>query len=539
MMRLANIELPVQNKVLQSYYTNSDFLHTYFDYSTEKASYKERVAELEGRRFNRHGLSDAIHSFMQPFGISDLAQQHIDELAEDAVAVVGGQQAGILTGPLYSVHKAISVILLAKQKRQELGVPVVPVFWVAGEDHDLNEINHVHVEANGSIKKEQIKDQFVLKLMASDARYDQEEMTTFVRTIFGEFGETIHTKDLLVEVLEAVEMENTFTGFFVRLMNGLFADSGLLFIDAAYEPLRMLESDYFCQLIEASEEIASSIVKKEDQFANDGFGTPIKAQEEAAHLFYVHETGRLLLTRRNGEFVNDHAGLRLTKEKLLQIAKNEPAKLSNNVVSRPLMQDLVLPVLAFVGGAGEIAYWAILKEAFHAIGIKMPLVVPRMSITFLSKDVQKALKEKSFTVADVMNGDLVQARLDFIDTMRNDRFLNAIGLVEEQLITAYEEVAQTLGEDEKAMQLFVQKNLVMHKRQFNYLKEKSEDELIIKHEVALRAYNCLETQLIPNGHLQERIYTPYLYLNQYGPDLINDMLRLPLEIDHLHKVIEL
>lgn len=538
-MKLDNIILPMQNKILHSYNTNKEFVHTYFDYANEESSYPQRVEELSGRIYNRQGISETIRSFMKPFGLSETANQHIEELSNDALVVVGGQQAGVLTGPLYSVHKAITVILLAKKQREALGIPVVPVFWVAGEDHDIHEINHVHIEANGQIMKEQIKDKFVLKLMASDAVFNQQDMATYVENIFGNFGETVHTKALLAEVLEAVEKEETFTGFFVRLMNGLFADEGLLFIDSAYQPLRELESNYFCRIIEATEEIATSVVEKEEQFTRDGFGTPIGAEEDAVHLFYVHETGRMLLSRRNDYFVNDSAGLRFSKEELLQIAKEDPSRLSNNVASRPLMQDLVFPVLAFVGGAGEIAYWAVLKAAFHAIGIKMPIIVPRMSITLVSRNTQKALEEKSFTVEDVMSGNVVPARLAFLDELRDDRFVTAIDTIEEKLIVEYEEIGQILGQDEKMMHELVRKNLQYHKSQFNYLKEKSEDALLIKHEVALRIYDRMETELFPTESLQERIYTPYVYLNSYGPTLIKDLLQLPFEMDDLHKVIYL
>ena len=140
----------------------------------KKVHYPERLKELTNRTFERRQLAETIRSFMEPFGISANATKHIDELAENAVAVVGGQQAGILTGPLYSVHKAITVILLARKQREKLGVPVVPVFWVAGEDHDLNEINHVYTETEGRATKHQYREKFVLKLMASDATYDKE-----------------------------------------------------------------------------------------------------------------------------------------------------------------------------------------------------------------------------------------------------------------------------------------------------------------------------------------------------------------------------
>jgi bacillithiol biosynthesis cysteine-adding enzyme BshC len=240
-MELKQVALPVKNKVMQSYNNDQDFIHTFFDYKNKESSFQERLIELDNRTFQRGKLAETIHSFMEPFGISDTASRHITELSENAVVIVGGQQAGILTGPLYSVHKAITVILLARKQREVLNVPVVPVFWVAGEDHDLNEINNVYTAANDRAVKNQYREKFVLKLMASEAAYDKEKMALFVQGVFATYGETAYTKDLLSEVLEVVERENTFTGFFVRLMNGLFEEEGLLFIDSAYKPLRELE----------------------------------------------------------------------------------------------------------------------------------------------------------------------------------------------------------------------------------------------------------------------------------------------------------
>ena len=420
-MELETLALQEKNKVMQSYNNDKEFLHTFFDYENEESSYPERLKELAGRTFERRQLAETIRSFMEPFGISANATTHIEELAENAVAVIGGQQAGILTGPLYSVHKAISVILLAKKQREKLGVPVVPVFWVAGEDHDLNEINHVYTETEGRATKNQYRENFVLKLMASEAKYDKQLMASLVKDIFGKFGETAYTKDLLDEVLVAVEQEESFTQFFVRLMNGLFKEEGLLFIDSASKQLRELEKSYFAHLIEESDQLAKAISNKEELFAEKGFGSPIGAEMDAANLFYIHDTGRVLLSRKDGYFVNDSSGLRFSKADMLRIAKEEPWLLSNNVATRPLMQDMVFPVLAFVGGPGEIAYWAVLKEAFHHLGMKMPIIVPRMSMTLVTPQVKHALDEKSFTIDDVMSGAVFIAREQFVSGLHDER----------------------------------------------------------------------------------------------------------------------
>lgn len=538
-MKLELMALPEQNKIMQSYYNDRNFLHTYFDYENSESSFPKRYEELSGRSFNRHGIAETVRMFMEPFGISESAAQHIDELENDAVTVIGGQQAGILTGPLFSIHKAISVILLAKKQRAALGVPVVPVFWVAGEDHDLNEINHVYTESDGHVRKKQIREKFVLKVMASDAVFDQEDMAVFVEEIFSNFGETAYTKPLLEEVLNTVKLETTFTGFFVRLMNGLFAEEGLLFIDSAYKPLRELEREYFMMLIKNSASIAELVVSKEKQFDFDGFGNPLEAQENAANLFYLHETGRVLLSRRNGYFVNDSAGIRFTEEELLSIAKEKPELLSNNVATRPLMQDLVFPVLAFVGGPGEIAYWALLKETFHLFGLKMPIIVPRMSLTLVTRRTAKSLNERSFTFEDVLTGKVAIAQQAYINELRDERLSLAINSAEKLLIAEYEKMGDIVGEEDVMMNKLVQKNLAFHTTQFNYLKGKAEDALLIKHEVALRKFSGIEAELFPDETLQERVYTPYMYLNSYGPELIKDLLRLPMEFDGKHKVVYL
>ncbi|MEK3935197.1 bacillithiol biosynthesis cysteine-adding enzyme BshC [Sporosarcina sp. FSL W7-1349] len=538
-MELQEMTLPIKNKVMQSYQHDHGFVHTFFDYVNKQEAYPERLEELSGRTYRRTELAEVIQSFMEPFGISEAARRHIAELGDKAAVVIGGQQAGIMTGPLYSVHKAITVILLAKKQRVELETPVVPVFWVAGEDHDLNEINHVYTESGGRIAKSQYPENYILKLMASDATYDKKKMESFIREVFGKFGETSYTKRLLDEVLAAVGNEDNFTGFFVRLMNGLFQEEGLLFIDSAYPALRQLESEYFLRFIETSPELARLIHDKEQAFEREGFGTPIMAQEDAAHLFYVHETGRILLSRENGEFVNRASGIRFSKRELLRIAETEPWLLSNNVASRPLMQDMVFPVLAFVGGPGEIAYWAVLKDAFHHLGMKMPIIVPRMSMTLVTPQVNQELEKRSFSVVDVINGAVGKTRESFIESLSDERFESFIVETERLLTEQYGKIAAHLGQEYPTVEKLADKNLGFHLKQLGYLQDKKEEADLLKNDAVLRSFDLLESELFPNGGLQERVYTPYGYMNEYGPYLIQDLLKLPFTIDSSHKVVYL
>ncbi|GKV64287.1 MULTISPECIES: bacillithiol biosynthesis cysteine-adding enzyme BshC [Sporosarcina] len=538
-MELDTIELPGKNKLMEAYRQDSQFNHRFFDYEITAAGYEERAKELTQRAYQREELAALIESYMKPYGISELAAQHIKELSLDALVVIGGQQAGVLTGPLYSVHKAISVILLAREQRDVLEKPVVPVFWIAGEDHDINEINHTYTAQDGKAVKRQFKQSSILKSMASDTVYDQKEMHAYIKKIFKSYGESAYTNKLLQNVLKTAEEQQSYTGFFTALMNQLFSDHGLLFLDAAYKPLRQLESAYFSQMIENAADMAASIYSTEQDLNSLGYDKPIESEEQDANLFYVHDTGRVLL-KRNGEmFVNEQIGLSFSQQEMHELAEKEPWLLSNNVATRPLMQDLVFPVLAFVGGPGEIAYWSLLKESFHKLGIRMPVIVPRISITLISRQVQEALKMSDVTIRQVLDHQLPQLQKQWLDEQKDETFDALIDESREQLHAQFEKMQAHLKEQDQGLLQVLDKNLQFHEKQFSYLKKMKEQSLLRKHQVQYRRYQILSEQLYPEGSLQERLYSPYFFINQFGEGFIDELLRQPYCFDGKHQLVYL
>jgi len=203
------------------------------------------------------------------------------------------------------------------------------------------------------------------------------------------------------------------------------------------------------------------------------------------------------------------------------------------------MQDMVFPVLAFVGGPGEIAYWAVLKEAFHHLDMKMPIIVPRMSMTLVTPQVKHALDEKNFTFEDVMSGAVSTAREQFASGLMDERFDSVMDETEKILGQQYEKIAEFAEQQGPMMQELLEKNLRFHTKQLDYLKGKAEEAVLLKHDAELRTFGILEGELFPEGVLQERLYTPYTYLNSYGSTLIRDLLGLPFEMDGTHKIIYL
>ena len=537
-MKLEQISLPVNNVVLADYWEKEANIHSFFSYPFEQQSFAKRASVLQKRFYKREALAKVIRSYMERFGVSEQAENHLRELEKGAFAIVGGQQAGVLTGPLYSVYKAITVILLANEQRRLLDIPIVPIFWVAGEDHDIEEINHTYTVVNGDVQKRSYSKRSTKKTMASAMEIDQEMMEQLIVKVFKDFGETAYTEELLNEVLEVSRNSKTFTDFFTSLMNRLFAKYGLLMIDAAYEPFRKFESEYFERLIEHNEEISRVVVEQEQALQQAGYGKPIEASIHNANLFYVRDGERFLLERKDGYFVNVLAHVKLSKEELIEIAKISPEKLSNNVVTRPLMQEMTLPVLAFVGGPGELAYWATLKRAFDVLGLEMPILAPRLNISIVTRKIQPLLELHQVTFEDVVAGKVTTLKERFIDSVQNQQALSHVDEMQKTLISQYELLNTQLVNDDVSLKKIIEKNKILHIKQFDYLKNKISEQTLQKHDVAIRQFNTIDSEIQPNNGWQERAFNPYQMLNQYGPTFIDDLIQLPMTISPQHYIVK-
>lgn len=538
-MKLEQISLPVNNKLVADYWAEKAKIHAFFDYQYNAEAFVARADYLQNKTYQSTELATVVRKYMKRFGMTQQTEQHLSELEAGALVVVGGQQAGVLTGPLYSVHKAISVVLLAKEQREKLQMPVVPVFWVAGEDHDLEEINHTYTIVEASPKKRGYSERSRRKTMASTTELNKEAMEQLVRTVFYDFGETAYTDALLQNVLQHLQERTTFTDFFAALMNELFAKHGLLMIDAADEDFRCYEREFFKKIIVHNEEIAQVVVAQEQKLAEAGYGTPIEASRQNANLFYVEEGERFLLERKAGYFSNVLAHVKLTTEDMLQLAEQTPEKLSNNVVTRPLMQEMTLPVLAFVGGPGELAYWATLKDAFAVLDLQMPIFAPRLSMTIKTPQVEQLLLHHACAVEDVVAGQLETKKAAFIARVQDDESMAQLDEMSRVLTEQYDALLNHLQNEELHVDKIIEKNKAYHAQQFHYLRQKIAQQVLEKHQVAIRQFNLLQSELMPNGGLQERVYTPYQYLNYYGPSLIDEIMALNLGINAHHNVISL
>jgi len=544
-MEIVNLSLPATNRFASAYLEQSDDVMSFFHYRFNNlADDSKRLAELSTRKFPREELAEYIEKFMDRFPTSPAVKTSLNKLKKpESVVVIGGQQAGILTGPLFSIHKIISVIKLAQEKERQLGIPVVPVFWIAGEDHDFQEVNHVFVPVNQKMDKWTYPERVWEKKMVSDIKLNKQVCLSWVKNVIENFGETKHTKTLLDFAGHLIEKSDTFVDFFAQIIMELFKDSGILLVDSGDPNFRLLQQDLFIEQINHHQDITLALLEQQKKIQNSGFPLAIEATEESANLFYYDRkhNERILLEYDSiiEQFVGKNGTVSFTKNELVGMAKANPAQLSNNVVTRPLMQELLFPTLAFIAGPGEIAYWAELKLVFEHFEMKMPQIVPRLNITFLDRSVETDIEELELALVDVLKEGTKGAEERFLESIK-DREIDALfQTARELLLEQYRLIEQKTVRVDSGLLPLLNKNEAILLKEINFMQSKLENAVKFKFDITLNKFNRVNLALRPGGSPQERIWNVFYYLNQYGMDFLSNVMRLSFEFDGKHKVIKI
>lgn len=516
-MQINPIKLKNLDQLIKDYRHDNNKIMRYFDYHPFN-DYQQRVQDLKDREFNREQLTNALYQLNKEWHAPQSTYQNIKRLkSNDSVVVIGGQQAGLLTGPLYTVNKIISIIQLAKQQEEALGVPVIPVFWIAGEDHDFDEINHIYnLEASGMIQHK-TRQRVVDKRSISNITIDQKETKSWLNNIFTELAETTFTKSIYEVVEQSLALSKTYVDFFARLIFQLFEKDGLVLMDSGSKYIREIERDYFIKMIENQSDISTSVYQSYQKLSQEGYSVMLDVEKNDAHLFYQKDNERILLEKNvHDEWIGKQNEVKLTTDELIDVAKETPYLLSNNVVSRPLMQELLFPTLAFVGGNGEISYWAVLRSAFQAIGLKMPPVVPRLSFTYINPTTLKLMNKFSLSSEDVLGNRIGEKKGNWLAAQHHppikwmvDQLKQTIDRAHAPLRSVAQELRTDLGD-------LADKNLVYLYQNIDYLEKKMVATLEEKFTKELADFELIDDTLNPLGVLQERIWNPLPLLNQYG-----------------------
>lgn len=536
-MRIDPIKLKGQSKLIEDYRTNDQRIMQFFDY--HPTNYKTRVTELQQRSFQREALVDVLRTMNQRWDAPKQTFETIEQLKdENSVVVIGGQQAGLLTGPLYTINKVISLIQFARKQQTALNTPVIPLFWIAGEDHDFAEINHIYLPMKNKMTKFPINQHVQERLPVSDTDIHTTDAQLWIEQLFRELPETNHTKDFYETIINCLNESQTYVDFFARLIFHLFPDEDLILLDSGDSSLRKIESEYFIRFIEKQQDIANGIYEASQRLRRVGYTVVLDAEVDDAHLFYHQNNERILLKRlETGEWEGKQGEVLFTTNELKDIALNNPELLSNNVATRPIMQELLFPTLAFIGGHGEISYWALLKDAFHSFDIKMPLVVPRLSFTYVDRHIEKLLTAYKVTLSEAINDGVHLDKMNWLASHEDPPIHQMIEAMKATISSSHQPLRQVAYNIRPDIGELADKNLYHIQANIDFLERRMRQALNKKYEKPLNDFDMLMLHLHPEGGLQERVWNILPIINKYGQEFIQQLVDQTCSFNEDHYVV--
>lgn len=496
---------------------------------------------------------EEVLAFNNALGAGEKTKAHIEKLSQGSFAVVTGQQAGIFTGALYTVYKAITTIKLAREYEAVLKAPVVPVFWIASEDHDFQEIHMLKHYANGKLSTyaiEKSAGNVIEKYLPPVLKMDQlkasvghlkvnQAVEDAISTLLGQ-AEPDELENLEKLLKTTFVKEDTLSNWFGKIMAKLFSDYGLVFIDPMSEAIRTAEIPLFRNALGEMDRIQNGLAKQTETVKNMGFNPSLEFDPSGLNLFYYMEGERLAVKKRADEFyINALSGeVVFTKEALEQAIESEPNRFSTNVVLRPVAQDMLFKTLAYVAGPGEISYYTQLKDVYPAFGMTMPIIYPRENFTVLTEQVSEKMDDLGIDPQALLicGAEGVRDRiLDLNDDIRIDesfeQYIEMVSAGYDALIQKIETISPDIHE-------FTEKNKGMILNQIAYLQEKAHRFHRRNHKDILKQISDIEMQIVPEGGLQERTLSVIQYYGRKGTDFI-DYLVNEMPLDVAHRIIKL
>lgn len=501
---------------------------------------QERAAWLDSQsdsRVDRSRLTEVLRSYNAKFNHHEAVRRSLELLEQPETLVIsGGQQSGLFTGPLLVIYKIITTITAAREASEELGRPVVPLFWIAGEDHDWDEVNHTYVlDRSGEVVKLKIEAEETGRSPVSYIPVGEE---SFARPLeqLGELLQESEFKQEIMELASNAARQGSMTSAFAEMIGDFFGRFGLILLDSADPALRALEKPLFRTLIEKNDDLEAAYHKTADDIFSSGYELQADVAAGGANLFYIHEGMRLLLVKKDGSFTDRKGHVAFSKEELLELLERHPERFSNNVLTRPLMHEYLLPVLATVLGQGEISYWGITGRAFAELGMKMPPILPRMSYTVVEGTLHKHMEKYGLTFEDVREG-LEEKKRSWLESQDELQLGRKFAEVKASFASMYDPLIEEIGTVQAGLLKLGAANKEKILDQIDFLEGKVVSAMAKQSEAALRQWERIECSLMPLGRLQERVYNVTYYLNKYGLSWLEHLLELPADYSGTHRVL--
>lgn len=480
------------SKLINDYLDQKPELKPLYNHFPTLENFERQIIEKQANfdNQNRIPLVETLKKQYQNIEISDSTKQNIELLAlSNTFTITTGHQLNLFSGPLYFLYKIISTINLTKELK--LKYPAnnfVPVYWMATEDHDFEEINYFNFKGK--------KFRWNKESTGPVGRLSTEGLAEFFEIYAAELGSSTNAGVIKKLFEEAYLKHGNLADATRFLANSLFANYGLVILDADDANLKQAFIPYIKQ--ELVEQTSFKAVQETIEQLQD---YTVQVNPREINLFYIEDTLReRIIFEKNKYFVNN-TKISFSKDEILKLLENNPEKFSPNVIMRPLYQEIILPNLCYIGGGGEIAYWLELKSFFDAVNITFPMLLVRNSVLLATEKQGKKADNLGLSWADLFtkSSNLINAITHKLSAFPID-LTSQKETLEKQFEYLYELAQQT----DKSFTGAVKAQEVKQKKGLDNLEKRLLKAQKRKLDSKLQRVTDLQFELFPNQSLQER-----------------------------------
>jgi bacillithiol biosynthesis cysteine-adding enzyme BshC len=389
--------LPHQPKLFVRLVDDYSSVKTFYPHPPNMDEVRRVTSTLDFPAERRREVAGILREQNAVFGAGDATARNLEKLERGAVAVVSGQQVGLFSGPAYAVYKALTAIRLAEEL-SEAGIPAVPIFWMATEDHDLDEVRHVTWFDSGKLARFELPGDGVKPV--GDVRLGpaiSDQVKKAVGLLSGPASETIS---------QALEQSyapgETYGSAFGKLFARLFAEQGLILLDPLDARLHRMAAPLYKKAIEDRDELNEKLLQRGAELERAGYDAQVKVTAKSTVLFTIRDGVRQPVVASNSHLKSGDATW--TRDEALRLVEASPETFSANALFRPVVQDYLLPTAAYLGGPAEIAYFAQSSVIYEHLLGRMPVILPRAGFTILDAKAEKLLQKYGLCIENLWAG---------------------------------------------------------------------------------------------------------------------------------------
>jgi bacillithiol biosynthesis cysteine-adding enzyme BshC len=469
-------------------------------------------------------LAAVLESEAQLYGIPLATQNRLNLLAEGkAVAVVTGQQVGFLGGPFYTFLKAYHCTRLARALEASLKLPVIPIFWLEGEDHDLVEISKSYYpDSSGEIKSVE----FVPDKIIPNYEVGRYEVPLSAIARIHELASALQSVNAeAADLLEKSYQQTNLSGGIGRLLAKTLGERGLFIVEGMHTGLKQIANPLWQKVITSGSRLGEILSSRTAELEQNGWPTPLRSTPDS-YLFYVSDKEHVR-TPLSYDGTLRHPDGRIEKiscDDLVRRVQSGELSLSPKAALRPLYQDFVLPTIAYVGGPGELEYHAQLSPFYRELNVPAPSLFPRMTTTLTDGKTTRLMEKLDLTPERILTTSGHDLKKQFLHNADEGRTAELFGNSKRRIENIYYELKSELSKIDSTLKAATVSAAGKSLQPLGQLHQKAEKSLKQQHATSLSRLEKIYKAVKPNDSPSERVFGTAYYLLNYGSHRLLEIL---------------